>query len=67
MAPNITLKAWLKRKDIPAGRFAKRIEYDRSNFHRILKGKLKPTLQLAHRIEQETGGDIPMSAWAEAA
>jgi hypothetical protein len=67
MAPNEALLAWLGEQEIPAAEFARRIDYDRSNFHHILKGRLKPTLQLAHRIEQETAGRIPMSAWAEAA
>ena len=67
MAPNETLKSWLEKQGIRPAEFARRIEYDRSNFHHILKGRLKPTLQIAHRIELETSGAIPMAAWAEAA
>lgn len=67
MPPHKALSEWLKRREIPAAEFARRIEYDRSNFHHILKGRIKPTLPLAHKIEQETNGDVPMSVWAEAA
>lgn len=66
MSPRDTLKDWLGKAEISAAEFARRVEYDRSNFHRLLKGDLWPSLDLAHRIEQETGGDVKMSAWAEA-
>lgn len=67
MPPNDTLKAWLKRNDVSAAELARRCgDYDRSNFHRILNGGLWPSLELAHLIERETDGEIPMSAWAEA-
>jgi hypothetical protein len=67
MAPNETLKQWLEANDLAAAEFARRVQYDRSNFHRILKGDLRPSLNLALSIERETGGHVPMSAWAQAA
>lgn len=44
---------------------ARRCSYNRGNFHRLLKGKFRPSLDLAVRIERETGGAIPASAWTE--
>ena len=67
MGPHSALKSWLKRQGIKPGTFAGRIEYDRGNFHRLLKGEFNPSLQLAARIERETAGEVPMSIWAEAA
>lgn len=67
MAPNERLKAWLAAHDEKPAKFAKRLGYDRGNFHRLLKGDFKPSLDLAHKIERETNSAIPMSAWAEAA
>jgi len=46
---------------------ARRCEYDRSNFHRLLSGKLMPSLALAARIERETNGAIPAVAWVDPA
>jgi plasmid maintenance system antidote protein VapI len=66
MAPNDTLKGWLSDRNIKPAEFARRVEYDRSNFHRLLNGNLWPSLELALRIERETEGALPMSAWAEA-
>ena len=47
--------------------FARRIEYDKGNLHRLLSGSHRPSLDLAFKIESETGGAVPASAWAEAA
>jgi hypothetical protein len=66
MSPRDTLKTWLSTNKIAAAEFARRVEYDRSNFHRLLHGELWPTLDLAHRIERETAGTVPMASWAEA-
>lgn len=67
MAPNERLQAWLNASSVKPAEFARRIDYDRGNFHKLLKGKFKPSLDLAHKIERETNAAIPMSAWAEAA
>jgi plasmid maintenance system antidote protein VapI len=63
MAPNILLKNWIAKADIANAEAARRVGYDRSNFHRILSGTAKPTMELAHSIETMTGGAVPMSAW----
>jgi transcriptional regulator with XRE-family HTH domain len=67
MATNLRLQAWLKAAKISQAEMARRCEYDRSNFHRVLNGNLMPSLSLAARIERETGGAIPAAAWAEKA
>lgn len=63
MAPNEQLKKWIVDQEIANAEAARRIGYDRSNFHRILDGTAKPTMELAHSIETMTGGVVPMSAW----
>lgn len=66
MAPQDALQKWLKDREISAAEFARRLEYDRSNFHNMLKGNIWPSLELALKIERETEGQVPMQAWAEA-
>jgi aspartate carbamoyltransferase catalytic subunit len=67
MEPHNRLAAWLQAENISQAEMARRCEYDRSNFHRLLSGKLSPSLPLAARIERETNGAIPAVAWAEPA
>jgi len=64
MAPHNRLTEWLRSENISQAEMARRCEYDRSNFHRLLSGKLSPSLALAARIERETNGAIPAVAWA---
>lgn len=63
--PHERLKGWLKATSTRPAQFAKRLRYDRSNFHRVLNGSLRPSLDLAHRIDIATNGAIPMSAWVD--
>lgn len=63
MAPNEQLKQWIAAQEISNAEAARRADYDRSNFHRILEGNACPTLELAHRIEVMTEGAVPLSAW----
>ena len=65
MEPHKRLQCWLEAAKISQAELARRVEYDRSNLHRILNGSLRPSLQLAARIERETGGVIPAAVWAE--
>jgi aspartate carbamoyltransferase catalytic subunit len=65
MATHSKLAAWLAAADISQAEMARRCGYDRSNFHRLLSGKLMPSLALATRIERETGGAIPAVTWVE--
>ena len=67
MAPHNKLSAWLAVAKISQAEMARRCNYDRSNFHRLLSGKLTPSLALAARIERETAGAVPAISWAEPA
>ncbi len=63
MAPNEKLRAWIAREKISNAEAARRAGYDRGNFHRILAGRVKPSLELAHQIEALTAGAVPMADW----
>ena len=65
MSANLRLKAWLKAAQVSQAEMARRCDYDRSNFHRVLGGTLTPSLLLAANIERETAGVIPATAWVE--
>ena len=67
MSTHNRLKSWLEAASISQAELARRLEYDKGNMHRVLNGRLRPTLALAFKIERETDGVIPASAWAEAA
>lgn len=63
MAPNVLLKDWIEKAGISNAEAARRVDYDRSNFHRILTGDAKPTMELAHAISVMTDDAVPLSAW----
>ncbi|TXH53903.1 MAG: XRE family transcriptional regulator [Desulfurellales bacterium] len=67
MEPQDRLSAWLKSADITAAELARRCEYDPSNMNKIVKGVIRPSLDMAFKIEAVTGGAVPASAWARAA
>lgn len=61
------LRQWLEAEQVTQAELARRCEYDKGNMHRILNGKLRPTLDLAFRIERATDGAISASEWTRAA
>lgn len=63
MAPNEKLKKWIADAGLNGAEAARRCNYDRHNFHRIITGAAKPTMELAREIENMTGGQLPLSAW----
>lgn len=63
MAPNIKLQRWIAKAEIANAEAARRCNYDRSNFHRVLAGSAKPSLELAGAIDRMTGGAVPVSDW----
>lgn len=63
MAPNEQLKRWMAEVKIKGPEAARRAEYDRGNFHRILEGQAKPTIELAARIETMTDGRVSIADW----
>lgn len=64
MKPHAQLKKWLTKTQVTPAEMARRCDYDRSNFHKLINGRLKPSLNLAVAIERETEGEIPVQAWA---
>lgn len=64
MQPNERLKAWIAGAEITQAEAARRLDgYDPGNLNKLLKGELKPTLELAAKIDDMTGGTIPITAW----
>lgn len=46
--------------------FAKRVGCSISHLSQILKGVRRPSFDLMCRIEEETGGAVPVTAWKPA-
>lgn len=62
------LRAYLELRQLKPAQFARDIEYDKSNFHRLLTNPdAMPSLDLATKIERKTDGLVPATSWAEAA
>lgn len=61
------LDAYLKAANIGDADFAIRIGRDRTLVSKLRRGLLKPTLEIAGKIEAESGGAVPMQAWIELA
>ena len=67
MNPKALLRSFLDAHEIKPAEFARRLDYDKGNFHRLLNSdEAWPSLELAYRIDRETGGAVPVAAWAEA-
>ena len=58
------LASYMEREGVTDADLATRIGRDRSMVNKIRRGVLRPTLDLAASIERETGGNVPMQAWA---
>lgn len=58
------LDTYLKKAGIGDADFGARISRDRSMVSKLRRGVLRPTLDLAAAIEAQTGGAVPMQAWA---
>lgn len=59
------LDAYLKAENVGDADFATRIGRDRTMVSKLRRGVLKPTLELAGKIENETGGVVSMQSWVE--
>lgn len=55
----------MEQKNIGDAEFAALIGKDRSLVNRLRRGDVRPTLEVAARIEDVTDGDVPMQAWVE--
>ena len=59
------LAAYMERNSIKDDEFAVVIEKDRSLVNRLRRGHVRPTLEVAAKIEAATNGEVPMQAWIE--
>lgn len=67
MDPKQLLRDYLSKCEITPAAFARQLDYDKGNFHRLLNSDdAWPSLELAFLIDRETGGNVPVAAWAEA-
>jgi len=57
------LAAWLKTRGMKAGAFGKMIPISKDVIGPILNGKRAPREEVAKKIEQLTGGDVPADKW----
>jgi DNA-binding XRE family transcriptional regulator len=62
-----TLAKYLSDHRITDEDFAKSVGCHRTRINRIKRGKAKPSLDLAIKIERITEGEIPASSFSEAA
>jgi plasmid maintenance system antidote protein VapI len=60
---SVRLAAFLERQGFSTGSFAALIGANRSQIYRLCKGDRGPSVDLAARIEQETGGEIRAADW----
>jgi len=65
MEPHIRLKSWLEAANVTQAELARRCGYDRHNMSKLVKGLIRPTLDMAFKLERVTSGTIPASAWAQ--
>ncbi len=67
MDPKQLLRDFLEAQKITPAEFARRLDYDKGNFHRLLNSEgIWPSLDLAFSIDRETQGAVPMASWAQA-
>lgn len=64
MSNHLTLSEWLERSEVSKADFARELEYDPSNLSKLLRGKARPSLKVAVRIERITEGAVPATGWA---
>lgn len=57
----------MDRAKIGDAEFALLIGKDRSLVNRLRRGDVRPTLEVAAKIEAVTNGEVPMQAWVEIA
>lgn len=57
------LKAYLDEAGEKQTDFAARVDTTVATISRLVGGSLRPSLDLAHRIERATGGKVPTEHW----
>jgi transcriptional regulator with XRE-family HTH domain len=58
-----TLAAYLSDQNTSQKAFAVRLGVDPSIVSRLVKDLMRPSLELAVKIERETGGAVPATSW----
>ncbi len=61
------LASYLERTGEKQTAFAARLGTTAPTVSRFCAGTMKPSLEMAHRIEAATLGEVPMSSWVDAA
>lgn len=62
-ATALAVKEYLFKKDITIKEFANLIGISTSYLYQLLRGERKPSLELAHKIEEVTEGEISVACW----
>ena len=57
------LKKYLKKNKLTIKKFAEIIEYGRGILYAMLRGKFKPSLKTALKIEKATNGKVSINKW----
>ncbi|OYW50744.1 MAG: hypothetical protein B7Y36_18860 [Novosphingobium sp. 28-62-57] len=57
------LQSYLKASGEKQSSFAIRVGTTPATISRLCNGSLRPALDLAHRIETATGGEVPTEVW----
>jgi DNA-binding XRE family transcriptional regulator len=57
--------AYLSRHKLSQAAMGKLLEVAQSTVGRLARAEIKPTWDLATKIESETHGDVPVAAWAK--
>ena len=60
----VLLSTYLDKKNIEQKGFAEKAKMGAAFLNHILKGRKRPSLDTAARIELETDGKVPARAWA---
>ncbi|UWQ30225.1 helix-turn-helix transcriptional regulator [Leisingera sp. M523] len=58
-----TLSKYLKRKKIRQKAFAEKVGISAPYLNQILAGKRRPGIDLMEKIQNATGGEVPVSEW----
>lgn len=60
------LKTYLETANVRQAEFAEKAKTTPATVSRLVAGTLRPALDLAHRIEDATGGKVPTEVWLKA-
>ncbi|MCW1985569.1 UNVERIFIED_ORG: transcriptional regulator with XRE-family HTH domain [Sphingomonas sp. R1F5B] len=61
------LKTYLEETGEKQSDFAARVQTSNATISRLCSGALRPSLEMAHRIERATAGRVPTECWITSA